>query len=143
MNRYDRREVLKTIGVASVALLLPLPKIAAEVSPGRELEIQVGSVSAHIVRLSVTPVKHNQPVPIPGDGSLARSSWGNPVLKLRGDASAGTASRRGWYATGCTGKGRRWIVPMSGRMRYIAMVMPACSAMHPSYGRGTCTRLGR
>ncbi len=91
MNRYDRREVLKTIGAASVALLLPLPKIAAEVSPGPELEIQVGSVSAHTVRLSVIPVKHNQPVPIPGDGSLAQSSWGNPVLKLRGDASAGTA----------------------------------------------------
>ena len=88
MNLYDRREVLKTIGAASAALLLPLSKISAEISPGRDLEIQVGSVSAHTVRLSVIPVKHNQPVPIPGDGSLAQSSWGNPVLKLRGDAPA-------------------------------------------------------
>ncbi len=90
-NRYDRREVMKALGAASAALLLPSPEISAEVSAGGELEIQVGSVSAHTVRLSIIPVRHDQLAPMPTDGSLVRRSWGNPVLKLRGDASAGTA----------------------------------------------------
>ena len=36
-------------------------------------------------------------------------------------------SGRGWYAIGCTGRARRSTVPMSARMRCIAMAMPACS----------------
>ena len=91
MNRYNRRDLLKTMGAASAALLLPRTGIAAESSTAADVEIQVVSVSAHTVRLSVIPVKDRQLVSIPADGSLVKSSWGDPSLKVRGETPTGTA----------------------------------------------------
>jgi len=91
MNRYNRRDLLKTMGAASAALLLPRTGIAAESSTAADVEIQVVSVSAHTVRLSVIPVKDRQLVSIPADGSLVKSSWGDPALKVRGETPTGTA----------------------------------------------------
>lgn len=89
MKRYNRRDLLKTMGAASAALLLPRTGIAAEANA--DFEIQVVSVSAHTVRLSVIPLKDNQPVAIPADGSLVKTAWGIPALKVRGATSTGTA----------------------------------------------------
>ena len=50
-----------------------------------ECEIQISSVSAHTLRLSVLPVKDGEVGAIPMDGSLVQSSWGAPVATLRGD----------------------------------------------------------
>ena len=91
MNRYNRRDLLKTMGAASAALLLPRTGIAAESSTAADVEIQVVSVSAHTVRLSVIPVKDRQLVSIPADGSLVKSSWGDPALKVRGETPTGIA----------------------------------------------------
>jgi alpha-glucosidase (family GH31 glycosyl hydrolase) len=82
MNRYNRRHILKTMGAASAALLLPYSGAAAEAIS--DLEVQVAPVSPHTVRLSVLPIQNNQPAPVPLDGSLIQSSWGDPVLKVRG-----------------------------------------------------------
>ena len=84
MNRYNRRDVLKAMGAASAALLLPQAGNAAESSASRDIEIQVVSVSAHTARLSVIPIKDKQPLSIPTDGSLVKSAWGAPALKVRG-----------------------------------------------------------
>ena len=91
MNRYNRRDVLKAMGAASAALLLPKAGNAAESSVARDIEIQVVSVSAHTARLSVNPIKDKQLLSIPMDGSLVKSAWGVPALKVRGDAANGTA----------------------------------------------------
>ena len=88
MKRYNRRDLLKTMGAASAALLLPCTGIAAAATA--EFEIQVVSVSAHTVRLSVIPLKNKQLVPIPTDGSLVKTAWGAPALKVHGKAPKGT-----------------------------------------------------
>jgi alpha-glucosidase (family GH31 glycosyl hydrolase) len=89
MKRYNRRDLLKTMGAASAALLLPRTKIAAQTNTN--FEIQVVPVSAHTVRLSVIPFKDKQLVSIPTDGSLVKTAWGAPVLKVRGETPTGTA----------------------------------------------------
>src|SRR5689334_22596016 len=89
MKRYNRRDLLKTMGAASAALLLPRTGIAAEANA--DFEIQVVSVSAHTVRLSVVPLKGKQPVAIPADGSLVKTTWGTPALKVRGETPTGAA----------------------------------------------------
>ena len=91
MNRYNRRDVLKAMGAASAALLLPQAGNAAESSVGSDIEIQVVSVSAHTARLSVIPIKDKQTISIPTDGSLVKSSWGAPVLKVGGNVANGIA----------------------------------------------------
>lgn len=89
MNRCNRRDVLKAMGAASAALLLPPGVRAADQTT--EYEIQVSPVSAHTCRLSVVPVKNGRISSIPSDGSLVRESWGVPVLKLHGESPKGTA----------------------------------------------------
>jgi alpha-glucosidase/alpha-D-xyloside xylohydrolase len=47
-----------------------------------DVQIQVVSVSPHTLRLTVLPIKNGQVPEVPGNGSLVRTSWGEPVLKL-------------------------------------------------------------
>jgi alpha-glucosidase (family GH31 glycosyl hydrolase) len=88
MNRWNRRDALKAMGAASAALLLPRGVKAA--ASDQEVELQVVPVSANTVRLSVFPIKAGRISPVSGDGSLVQSSWGEPVLKLRGNAPSRT-----------------------------------------------------
>jgi alpha-glucosidase (family GH31 glycosyl hydrolase) len=95
-KKIPRREVLKGAGAAAVAALLPRKAAAANatvaqsqsLSPlriaGQDVEIQISSVSARTLRLSVLPLTNGRPAAIPENGSLVRSSWGAPVATLRG-----------------------------------------------------------
>jgi len=51
---------------------------------GRDVEIQITTISAHTFRLSIFPLKDGARGAIPQDGSLVRQSWGAPVAKWRG-----------------------------------------------------------
>src|SRR5215831_462917 len=104
-KHYDRRQVLKGAAAAGASLLLPargwsrlagsglrpqlqeLPASAAEVTQAgpHEVEIQVVSISAHTVRLTVLPIKEGRVAAVPSNGSMARTSWGEPILKVRGE----------------------------------------------------------
>jgi len=82
------------MGAASAAFLLPRGANAAghlSRIAGQEVEIQVAPVSAHTVRLSVLPLKLGKLTPVSADGSLVQSSWGAPVLTLRGNSAPANA----------------------------------------------------
>ncbi|HLV96264.1 MAG TPA: TIM-barrel domain-containing protein [Candidatus Acidoferrales bacterium] len=92
-KRYERRQVLKGIGAACGAALVPDMLSAATGAAriaGQDVEIQIGVVSEHTFRLSILPVAGSRPASIPHDGSLVRQSWGAPVVMIRGEISART-----------------------------------------------------
>src|SRR5262249_36918947 len=66
--------------------LLVSPKLEALATTDSEFEIQLSSISAHTVRLSVLPLNNGKPGTIPSDGSLVESSLGHVIGKLRSDA---------------------------------------------------------
>jgi alpha-glucosidase (family GH31 glycosyl hydrolase) len=68
--------------------MLPEQRAAAQTaprSPHAESEIQITSVSEHTFRLTLLPIKNGRAGPVPLDGSLVQSVWGNPVSVLRSD----------------------------------------------------------
>jgi alpha-glucosidase (family GH31 glycosyl hydrolase) len=93
-KQIDRRHVLKTIGAACAAGILP-GKLAAGASfagpsiAKQDTEIQISPVSEHTFRLSVLPLAGGKPVEIAHDGSLVRA-WGAPTAALRGKISPRT-----------------------------------------------------
>lgn len=92
-KEYDRRQLLKAVGAVCGASLLPGAHFAAAGGlriAGQDVEIQVGPVSEHTLRLSILPVGAGKAAAIPDDGSLARKSWGAPLATLRGEAAART-----------------------------------------------------
>jgi alpha-glucosidase (family GH31 glycosyl hydrolase) len=86
-SRRNRRQVLKEMGAACAALLLP-GKIRTDEQglrvAGQEVEIQIAGVTAHTVRLTILPIKNGQTSSVPTNGSLVRASWGEPLVKMRG-----------------------------------------------------------
>jgi len=83
-KRYSRRQALKTLGAvsASAAFRLGLKAQSKEVHvAGRDLEIQITSVSPHTFRLTVLT---NESDLIANNGSLVKSDWGKPVARFRG-----------------------------------------------------------
>jgi alpha-glucosidase/alpha-D-xyloside xylohydrolase len=97
-KHYDRRQMLKGAAAASASFLFPKQSRGdcfsdGLVAPGSigqveraEFEVQVGSVSAHTLRLTVLPIKNGQVAAVPANGSLVRTSWGEPILKVRGES---------------------------------------------------------
>ena len=84
---WNRRRVLKQLAIASAALALPAENVFTQpatdnVNP--DLEVQISTVSAHTVRLTVLPIVNGKVGRIPYFGALARESWEGPVTKLRG-----------------------------------------------------------
>jgi hypothetical protein len=84
---WNRRQVLKTLAATSAALTLPrgatdLNNLLQE--PTSDREIQITSISEHTVKLSVLPITNGKTAPIPLDGSLVQTSWGEPTARLRG-----------------------------------------------------------
>ena len=105
-KRFHRRQVLKVIGAACGASLVPsglaavseggvhaarIPAHggAARVA-GQETEIQITAVSERTFRLSILPIASGTPVAIPQDGSLVRENWGAPAATMRGEIAART-----------------------------------------------------
>src|SRR4029077_1878057 len=87
---WNRREVLKNLAATSAALSLPrgatdLKALLQESSSNRE--IQITSISEHTVKLSVLPITNGKTAPIPLDGSLVQTSWGEPIARLRGNSA--------------------------------------------------------
>jgi alpha-glucosidase/alpha-D-xyloside xylohydrolase len=92
-KRYDRREVLKGVAAAGASLLLPKPRAEGRSGfPATEnaIEIRVTSVSAHTLRFTVLPTRKDQAAEVPSNGSLVQTSWGDPLLKLRGEGPSRT-----------------------------------------------------
>jgi alpha-glucosidase (family GH31 glycosyl hydrolase) len=87
IESWNRRGVLKQLAIASAALALPADKVfatPANDSADRDLEVQISSVSAHTVRLTVLPLQHGKTAEISYFGALAREPWGGKVTRQRG-----------------------------------------------------------
>ncbi len=74
------------MGTVSAAVLLPTKLIAN--SPGIQIaghdaEIQLNSISACTLRLTIVPITAGQLASVPQDGSLVQADWGTPVARLR------------------------------------------------------------
>ena len=90
---YSRRQVLKSVGGACAALLLPRSANATEqqvATADRDFETQIATVSAHTIRLSVLPIKSGRLIAVPSNGSLVQESWGAPIARLREGSREGT-----------------------------------------------------
>src|SRR5690349_16558745 len=89
-NRYSRRQALKTMASVSATAFLPSalkPATARSLGgiqvAGRDVEIQITSISAHTVQLTISPLKAGQATAVPQDGSLVQKDWGAPAATLR------------------------------------------------------------
>ena len=89
---WTRRRLLKQLAALSGTLALPFEKfVGAQSAPTRhDLELQVSTVSAHTVRLTILPIKDGKPEGVSFPGALVRESWGDPVARLRGNGPAQT-----------------------------------------------------
>jgi alpha-glucosidase (family GH31 glycosyl hydrolase) len=85
-EQHSRRQILQGMGAACATFLLQR-KISPAVPnlrvAGVDAEIQVVSVSAHTVRLTVLPINEGKLTNVATNGSLVRPSWGMPIIKVR------------------------------------------------------------
>ena len=98
MPNLSRRQLLQR--TASAALIAPAAlaqdsKNANTQIAGHDIEIQIAPVSPHTFRLTVFPVENGQLAAIADDGSLVQSSWGAPIVKLRGVSKEQTVKAGG------------------------------------------------
>ena len=92
---WNRRHVLKQFIAVAGAWALPAKRLFANSSLAgglREWDIQISSVSAHTLRLSLLPVDDGKASAIPTDGSLVKASWGAPAATLRAEWHAQVVS---------------------------------------------------
>jgi alpha-glucosidase (family GH31 glycosyl hydrolase) len=92
-ERWSRRHLLKQLAALSATLVLPSKKCLGELTTpaaDQDYQVDIASVSAQTVRLTVLPVTSGKAAPVPSNGSLVRESWGDPIAKLRGDAAGKT-----------------------------------------------------
>src|SRR5579872_1945854 len=78
----NRRDVLMRAGIVGAAAYLPR-NLAADQPlqiAGRPVELHIGAVSPHTVRISVFALGEALP---PSDGSLVKESWEPPLARLR------------------------------------------------------------
>ena len=68
-------------------MIVPKQAVVQDAAPvsGAQVEIQITSVSASTLRLSILPVSGGSVSQIPSDGSLVKESWGPPVATLRSE----------------------------------------------------------
>src|SRR5690242_7328813 len=87
-EKWSRRRLLKNAAAISASLLLPIKRCLGGTNQAarEDYEIQIATVSAQTVRLTVLPIRNGKIERIPVDGSLVRESWGDPVAKLRAGA---------------------------------------------------------
>ena len=84
---WSRRQILKQLVAAGGALLAGPKGASAQdaraTAPG-DRQIQIVSISPHMLRLTILPRSGGQAATIPDDGSLVKTNWGEPVATLRG-----------------------------------------------------------
>src|SRR6185503_2893870 len=83
-KQFSRRQALKTLGAVSASAAFPLglkAQLKAARVVGRDVELQIISVSPHTFRLTVLSDKSRL---VASDGSLVRDDWGKPVARFRG-----------------------------------------------------------
>jgi alpha-glucosidase (family GH31 glycosyl hydrolase) len=89
VTTYSRRELLKGMcALPAVVLSQTRSGSTSRNADSAPVEIQVTPVSRHTFRLSVLPIRKGTPVPVPFDGSLLRSSFGAPIIALRGKVAS-------------------------------------------------------
>ena len=89
----SRRRMVQSLGAAGAALLTPNAGRAADAGlriAGRDVEIQLTSVSPYTCRLTVQPMEEGKLVDIPDDGTLLQTAFGAPAARFRGAARAQT-----------------------------------------------------
>jgi len=87
-RRWNRRELLAQLAGASAGMLLPQGSTIARGGlrvAGQDCEVQLTSVSADTLCMSVFPIKLGTTSSIASDGSLVKTTWGTPVATLRDD----------------------------------------------------------
>ena len=86
-KRYDRRQLLKGVGAACATFLLPTNQETAAGTTarvaGQDAEIQIASLSAHTVRLTISPIKNGRAIDVPANGSLVQTAWSKPIATMR------------------------------------------------------------
>ncbi|MBS1788802.1 MAG: glycoside hydrolase family 31 protein [Acidobacteria bacterium] len=85
-NPISRRDVLKRFSAASAGALLPSPPVSASRNglhiAERHVELALTQISAHTVRLTISPINNGKPEPVPQDGSLIQQTWPKPLIRL-------------------------------------------------------------
>lgn len=92
-SSVSRRRIVQGLSAAGVALLAPGGIRGADAGlriAGRDVEIQLTSISAHTFRLTVQPIQDGRLAEIVDDGTLLQTAFGSPVAKFRGAARAQT-----------------------------------------------------
>ena len=116
-EKWSRRRILKQFAVASAVLAVPTQKIFADTlqtASEQELELQIFSVSANTIRLSILPVKNGKTVGVTYCGALVREAWGTLVARLN--------------------KGQKGQVVQAGKLRIHASLEPLSIAISTAAG---------
>ena len=92
-RQWNRRELLAHLAGASAGILLPQGSTLASTGlrvAGEDCEVQLTSVSANTLRLSVLPLKRSEASRIASDGSLVKNIWGSPAATIRSEVKTQT-----------------------------------------------------
>jgi hypothetical protein len=110
----SRRRMVQGLGATGAALAVPGAIRGAEAAlrvAGKDIEIQLTSVSPHTFRITVQPIEAGKLAGVADDGTLIQTSFGAPAARLRGTVRpqtvklAVTASARAFLTfseKGCT-----------------------------------------
>jgi alpha-glucosidase/alpha-D-xyloside xylohydrolase len=85
-DHWSRRELLKQLAAMSATIVLPSKTLSEPAAKpvDSSLELQVATVSAHTVRLTVFASNGGKVSPLESDGSLVRESWAPLVVVRQG-----------------------------------------------------------
>jgi len=85
-DHWSRRELLKQLATMSATIVLPAKTLANPLGQPIDSshELQVSTISAHTVRLTVFASNSKKLTPRRSDGSLVRESWAPPVVVSNG-----------------------------------------------------------
>jgi alpha-glucosidase/alpha-D-xyloside xylohydrolase len=86
-EQWSRRRLLKQFAALSATMALPTGKFVGpttKAESSQDYEVQIATVSAQTVRLTVLPIDDGRLGRIPFNGALVRESWGTPIARLHG-----------------------------------------------------------
>ena len=92
-RQWTRRELLAQLAGASAGMLLPQGSTMVSTGlrvAGEDCEVELTSVSANTLRLSVLPLKRSEASRIVSDGSLVKTTWGSPAATIRSEVKTQT-----------------------------------------------------